>query len=262
MFPFSVVLLLAATAPAPLKFVVPNFHDTTIKTRNTHGLQIPQVTTLWLQGARERVEHQTEGSRFVNPFIMITQCDEGTMYQLNVRAKTYTRHAGLGREVPERVLRHNQHNNERDTGPEVTITINSIDTGERREMGSYQARRMKTTISVEPSKDASTPPSKTEIDGWYIDLTGLGCHDLPQPGPDVGLLGHSPGHHDHLIFKYTGNTKRGFAVEETSRRKEAGNIILNKTELLDFSDQPLDPSLFEPPPDFTLVQPGENRRLQ
>jgi hypothetical protein len=31
--------------------------------------------------------------------------------------------------------------------------------------------------------------------------------------------------------------------------------------LVEFSEQPLDPSLFEPPSDYTQVQPGQNHRL-
>jgi hypothetical protein len=264
MFLVSAVLLLAAaTVPAPPKFVVPNFRDTTVKTRQTYGVQMPRVTTLWLRGARERTEHQPEGARFAFYPAEIVQCDQRTIYRLNIQAKTYTKFTGLWIDPPERVLRRSEEERaKKDTGPDVIITIDSVDTGERREMGSYQARRIKTAITVEPSKGASTPPSKTDIEGWYIDLTGLSCHDDP-PTTDVGLLSiHSPGHPDHIIFKYTGNTKRGFAVEETSRKKEAGNTIVNKTELLEFSDQPLDPSLFEPPQDFTQVQPGQNHRLE
>lgn len=188
---------------------------------------------------------------------MIMQCDQRTIYHLNPRAKTYTKM--IEPEIPERVLRLNAPKD--NGGPDVTITIDSVDTGERRPMGSYESRRIKTTITVDPSKGASTPASKTEIDGWYIDLIGLGCRDDSHPA-DVGLLSiRSPGHPDHIVFNYTGNGKRGFAIDETSRKNELGNVIVNKTELVEFSEQPLDPSLFEPPSDYTQVQPSQNHRL-
>jgi hypothetical protein len=251
------LLLAAATAPAPSKFIVPNFRDLKIATRNNYGTQIPRVTTLWLHGARERSEQRPEGAGMFPIPVTIMQCDQKAIYHLNPRAKTYAKSTDPG-EIPERVLRLNAPKD--NGGPDVTITIDSVDTGERRPMGSYEARRIKTTITVDPSKGASTPPSKTEIDGWYIDLIGLGCRDDRPLAP--GLLSiRSPGHPDHIIVNYTGNGKRGFAIEEASKKKELGNVVVNKTELVEFSEQPLDPSLFEPPPDYTQVQPTENHRF-
>jgi hypothetical protein len=258
MLRLSLMLLLAATAPAPSKFMVPNFRDLKITTRNTYGTQMPRVATLWLHGARERSEQGPAGAAGIFPIpVMIMQCDQKTIYHLNTRAKTYAKSTDPG-EIPERVLRLNAPKD--NGGPGVTITIDSIDTGERRPMGSYEARRVKTTITVDPSKGASTPPSKTEIDGWYIDLIGLGCRD--DPPTVLGLLAiRALGHPDHIIFNYTGNGKRGFAIEEASKKKELGNVIVNKTDLVEFSEQPLDPSLFEPPSDYTQMQPGQNHRL-
>jgi hypothetical protein len=252
------LLLTAATAPAPSKFIVPNFRDLKIATRNTYGTQIPRVTSFWLHGARERSELRPDRTAGIFPIpVTITQCDQKTIYHLNTRAKTYAKSTDPG-EVPERLLRLNAPKD--NGGPDVTITIDSVDTGERRNQGSYEARRVKTTITVDPSKGASTPPSKTEIDGWYIDLISLGCRDDRPLAP--GLLSiRSPGHPDHKIFNYTGNGKRGFPIEETSKKKELGNVIVDKTELVEFSEQPLDPSLFEPPSDYTQVRPTENHRF-
>lgn len=59
-----------------------------------------------------------------------------------------------------------------ETGPEVVVTVDTEDTGERRQMGSFDARRVRTSITVEPSKGAAAKPGTVEIDGWYIDLFG------------------------------------------------------------------------------------------
>jgi hypothetical protein len=56
------------------------------------------------------------------------------------------------------------------SGGEVTVTTDSVDSGERRQVGSYQARHIKTTITVESGSEAVSHKSTTEIDGWYLDL--------------------------------------------------------------------------------------------
>lgn len=52
------------------------------------------------------------------------------------------------------------------SGVEVKETIDSIDTGERRQFGRYTARRVKGRIQVEPSPGASTQASVETVDGW------------------------------------------------------------------------------------------------
>jgi len=167
-------------------------------------------------------------------------------------AKTYTKSTRLWSTLPPRRARAEQANN---ANPEVLITIDSNDTGEVREMGSYEAHRIKTKITVKPSKGASIAPSKTFIDGWYIDLPGLSCRDSLTPLQELGP-GFFPTLRTNRVIKYKGDARRGFAVEETSKRKQSGNVIIDKTELLEFSEKPLDPSLFEPPPDFKETQFG------
>jgi hypothetical protein len=255
MFPAFLVLLFASTNPPELpQFVVPNFRDTTIKLRKTHAIDMPRTSTLWLHGARERMENGPDQAQYPPALVTIFQCDQKTTLQLRVRTKTYTKSTSRFRDVAPGVLRLNPL---RDAGPEVAVTIDSVDTGEVREMGSYQAHRIKTKITVKPPKGASIVRSKTLIDGWYIDLPGLSCHDAPPPQLELAPypLGWPRA---NRVFKYTGDAKRGFAVQEIFKKKQAGNVIIDKTELVEFSEQPVDPSLFEPPSDFTEVQFGSS----
>jgi hypothetical protein len=60
---------------------------------------------------------------------------------------------------------------------------------------------------------------------------------------------------DHMVFKITGAPPRGLVVQETAKQRQAGNTIVNKTELLQVSNQPHDEALFEVPPDYV---PREN----
>jgi len=264
MFRMALLVLfaqLAASTPRST-FVVPNFADTTIKTRTSRGLQLPMVTTLLLKGARSRNESAPNSTRPMEPFIAhITQCDQKAWVTLLQHNKTYRInyfHVPSEQALERQEAHEQMQRTKPPSGPVVTVTTNSQDTGERRQMGSYEARRIKTMVTVEPSQGAMTPASKTEIDGWYIDLPGLNCRAVAERGdmPPIGVW-HGPvamGGHDTYKFVKTGNATLGHAIEETSTERSEGNTVINKTELLEFSDQPLDESLFEIPPDYTEAQ--------
>ena len=263
--PRSVLLvLLAALAAPPQKptFVVPNYHDTTITTRVTRGLMLPMVTTLRLKGSRQRTESHPESAKPFLPFMVhIMQCDQQAGIMLSQHSKTY-RLTHWHEPAQERHARPPKPPD----GPEVTVTINSVDTGERRTMGSYQAQHVKTTVIVSPSKEASAKPSRTDIDGWYIDLPGLNCRsEMPDRiPPNVGgwYVTRQIGSHDHLIYKQVGTASRGYAIQEMSTERSDGNVVVNKTELVEFSEAPLDDSLFEVPEDYTPAEPPQPRMME
>ena len=258
-------LLIAESQTAPTaNFVVPNFSDTTIKTRVTRGLQPPRVTILRLKGARQRTESEMEGLTSVPMTAQITQCDESASIILMPHNKTYRVHPirqGSARLVPMSGIIGSQLMLPPDatnqpsaiaSRPLVIVTTNSEDTGERRPMGSYEAHHIKTTITVHPEKGAVTPSGKTKIDGWYLDVPNMSCHDVSVRNP-LAMRGwqmpYSRGL-DQIRYVEKGDAKPGYAVEETSIENSGKNRIVNKTELLEFSDKPLDASLFEIPPDY------------
>jgi len=223
------------------------------------------ITTWYFKGPRERNEVLPDSSLNRAPFTaLIMQCDLRTQIHLFEYSKTYTsfvtpaeeRDPSRRHRIPPKLP----------PGPDVTVTSNSVDTGERRPIGPYEARRIKTTLTVEPSKGAASKPGKVEIDGWYLDLPGLYCHEdsTRENGPPVGewLMLVRGDIHDHLIFKILGTPPRGLVVEETATQKQAGNTIVNKTELLEVSDQPLDEALFEVPSDYVPREKPEGHTLQ
>ena len=238
---------------ASYRFVVPSFRDTTIKTRVTRGLQPPMTTTLRLKGARER----SDSERWTGATLLtrIWQCDRKAWITLLDINKTY-----LISPIPD-VDENAEARRERlplsppkPLGPIVTITTDSEDTGERRQTAGYELKHIKTTVTVDPAEGAGTAASKTEIDGWYVDLPNLACHsDEPGVQPPVSgwLVRTDRGAHDTFKYVKTGNATVGYAVEETATVRSEGNVAINKTELLEFSDQPLDNSLFEVPPGYT-----------
>lgn len=251
MLPASVLLLLAVIAtPATSDLVVPNFPDLMVKTRTTMADHHTLVTTWFFKGPRQRIETQdpTRANWMGHPSIY--QCDQGVRYFLNESSKTYNTMPIDPAEIRKTAQPMPQLEM---SGGEVTVTIDSVDTGERRQVGSYEARRVRTTTTVEPGPGAVTKPSKLETDGWYIDVPGRNCQDasVSQMGWSTGWSGRQ----DRVIFKRLGAAPRGLAIEETSTKSEAGLSLVNKTELLEISERRLEQSLFEPPAHYTAAPP-------
>jgi len=248
----SLLLILSGSVTLP-KFVVPNFSDLTIKTRSTMAGGHSSIQTLSLKGPRQRSEHFTESAGSF-PFITITQCDLRLRLILNEKERTYV--SIPIENWPERMKKARPIPQDEMTGVDVMVIIDSVDTGERRQVGSYQARRVKTTTRVEPGLGAITPASVTEVYGWYVDLPGFSCQDSKSVA--TGWVSASSGKRDRLIFKRLGTAPRGYVIEETTRATQSGWTTVSKTELLEFSETPLDRSLFELPATYApaLRLPG------
>jgi hypothetical protein len=247
-------VLLAQTLSIPA-FVVPTFADLTIKKRLSLGPTSSRSTTevLYLKGARERREffYDHSGRRSLS-YATITQCDQRRSVQLNPEAKIYSvsvledwsAQLKRGRPVPE------------GQGADVTTTFDAVDTGERRPAGHYVARRVRTTVTVEPSPGANTSPSTRETDGWYIDLPGLGCSDAATTAYlSAGEAIRPGGLRDRHYYKIKGAASRGYVIEETTHFTQTGGTTVDRVELIELSEHPLDSSLFDVPRDYRPALP-------
>jgi hypothetical protein len=248
-------VILAQTLSTPA-FVVPTFTDLTIKKQHSFGTTISRTEVLYLKGARERREFVFEppGNRRLTS-VTITQCDQRRSVQLNPDAKIYSvsvledwsAQLKRGRPMPE------------GQGADVTTTFDAVDTGERRPAGRYVARRVRTTVTVEPSPGAITPPSTRETDGWYIDLRGLGCSNATTTTYAylaVGaVFGPSGLREDRHRYKTKGAARSGYAIEETVRFTRTGGTDVDRVELIELSERPLDESLFDIPRDYRPALP-------
>lgn len=256
---FSILIFAASLGPP--KFVVPNFPDLMIKTRLTSDDWLWQVnTTLYLKGARQRTESVMEQARAdANNAVTIRQCDERRGFNLNERDKLYS--PFKIEDWSERLKKSRPVSLTQMSGAEVTVIIDSIDTGERRQFEHYIARHVKVKTQVEPSPGASTPASVEETDGWYIDLPGLGCQDQTFGvgfvfgtirAMKVGTLG-SGNRQDRVQNKWLGKAPRGYPIEVTTLKTEASKKAISKVELLEISEAPLSPSLFDLPAGYRLA---------
>jgi hypothetical protein len=234
----------AAPAPAPQR------SDLKITYRTTTMGQSIENTTM-LKGARERSEMKLGYGRDI---INLTQCDLKRTIQISDSARKYvitpmdtveatpvTASAGVGRNEPAR------------RGGVVTYNTSAVDTGERKEMFGFQARHVKTTMSIESSPDACNPVrQRMETDGWYIDFAfGLNCevnHAPPMGGPPA-----RGGCRDAVRFNRQGAARTGYALQETTTSYGPdGSVAFTSTkEVVELSREPLDAALFDVPAGYT-----------
>jgi hypothetical protein len=254
------------------KFVVPNVPDLTIKTRETVDLphSTVQTNTLYFKGAWQRRELHLwfpSAPRTVR-HATINRCDERRTLALNHDARIYgwSPLDFVGREVYLLRSRWRERSQPLAAGVEVKITINTVDTGERRQVGSYSARHIITTITTDPGPGANTGRSESVAHGWHIDLPPAGCRDAGD-GHSFAILatGHvvrPGGAPDRTNVEFRGTGRRGFAIEETTRRSgEHERAITTRVKLIEFSETVLDKSLFDVPAGYRPALPRLIGRL-
>lgn len=230
--------------------------DFKITIKSTTSGQTSQSTTL-IKGKRERSETSMGmgGANSVN----ITQCDMRRTIQINDGTRKYmiapmdsddqmtSGNAGTANSLSTEPSRR---------GGVVTMTVNTVDTGERKEMFGFTARHLKRTMTSETSPDACYQNKiRMDTDGWYINLEyGLNCGSSTKP-PRMGPPA-TGGCRDRYDIKNTGPSNLGFPLVETmTMYGEGGQAMFTRTqEVVDISRQPLDAALFDVPPGYTEVK--------
>jgi hypothetical protein len=216
--------------------------------------------TIYFKGSRQRRDSTFErtGRLDRQTSTIIVDCQERRTTMVNHDARTYAstpiesvdaRIARLRRVSPARPLHEA-------TGPEVTTTIDAVDTGERRQVGRYTARHVVTTITTDAAPGASTESGVRKQDGWYVDLPESNCSldgstfAVLRASGYVVRAGALPPPHDRERVHFLGRARRGFAIEQTDGA--------TKIELVDFSEAPLENALFAVPNDYrpALVTPS------
>src|SRR5881628_641637 len=149
------------------------------------------------------------------------------------------------------------------SGRTVHVRTETIDTGERKQMFGYTARRViiRTTYRYSPDDDAGSRDS--EADGWYIDppAAWLALHP-PIQGHAILLIAVG-GRTDTPVFTDVGPRETGFLlvvrrIHRSNFKDAAGNIRIHtsedREEVIEFSEAPLPADLFVPPRDFRRVR--------
>jgi hypothetical protein len=230
--------------------------DFKITIRNTISGQTSQSTTM-IKGLRERSETNMAAGGMNMGSVNITQCDLRRMIQVNDRSRKYlitpmdseSSEGDVGSATPT------AGSGPARRGGVVTMTVNTIDTGERKEMFGFTARHLKRTMTSQSSPDAyQSNQMRIDTDGWYINLEyGLNCSGSERP-PQMGRTAASGGGcRDRYQFKRTGPTKLGYPLIETTTMfgADGSAMFTRTTEVIELSRQPLDAALFDVPAGYT-----------
>jgi hypothetical protein len=225
--------------------------DTKVKSRQTSGGQTYENTS-YIKGKRQRSEMNN------GQMVVIQQCDLRRNIQIMPQAKAY-----VVQPYDEPATSNAANTNTSVSQPGktrkggvVTSIVTTRDTGERKQMFGYTARRIITTMVTDSTPDACSPlKSKMEIDGWYIDAAfALDC-DLGQTyksyTPQTGS-----GCQDRYETKQVGLAKKGFPVWEktTMFGPDGAESFSSINEVVEFSQTTLDASLFDVPEGYREVK--------
>jgi hypothetical protein len=233
------LLCCAATASADIK----------IKSRSSFGGQAGPETTTYIKGKRQR-------SEMPGGMASVTQCDLRRTVQLNGATRTYIvspfADAAAANAASPAAPRAQAATTR---GGVVTTTVTSTDTGERKQMFGYTARRLKTTMVTESSPDSCSPQKvRMESDGWYIDLNvGFDCNE--QAASAYRAPAQAGGCRDTYRMKTVGSVRAGYPVHvTTTMTDQTGNQTSFTQEVTEISQATLDAALFEVPADYREVK--------
>lgn len=257
---FALMLfLIAAVHLGTLMAQGPGNNSGDVKMRQkmtTGGRSTPMESVIYVKGSRMRTEMAGTGTSIVT----VRQCDLERTLMINDANKTYfivsdgasaagpgmTAAAAGANTRPSTVRR----------GGVVNLTNTIIDTGERKEMFGFTARRVKTSTVKEASADACNAGNqKIETDGWYIDFQyAMDCPD-EQKAIAAPSVTARPDCEDEIRTRSSGAGKLGFPVFTTTTvygpDGTAKSTITN--EVTELSREPLDTALFDVPQGYALA---------
>lgn len=224
------------------------FADVKIKTRSTSGDASTESTT-FIKGKRQRTEMGEQS-------VSIMQCDLRRSVQLSPAAKTYL--VSLFNQPDAAQTAVTKTDGQTETtfvrAGTVTTIVTTKDTGERKQLFGYTARRIITMIETEPSPDAcSKNKTKMEIDDWVIDAEfALVCNEINQNG----YVRSYGGCQDKQVVKRVGAAKSGYplyskiTIYDENGKPGSSSV----SEVIELSKANLDAALFDVPGDYREVK--------
>jgi hypothetical protein len=238
----AVLLCAAATARADLR----------IKQRTTMQGQTFE-SDVAIKGQRQRTEQQIGPMKNVS----IMQCDMKRILNISEATRKYTvtplvsESADAG--APAAPAARPASSGAARRGGTVTYVMTMTDTGERKTLFGFTARRIKVVTKSEASPDAcNTETFHYETDGWYIDFDfNFDCLTGAQAAaPAYG--GARPECEDRVRYRRVGTAKLGYPVQLTTSFYKDGKVqFTSTTEVVELSRAALDAALFEAPAGYT-----------
>ena len=213
------------------------------------------TVTIRVKGARQFRE-RTMAVPGASSLVLIGQCDRRQILWLNREQKTYT-YVPIHTGPPARRATALAVTSSHAAAGREEITIDTVDTGERRQFGTLAARHIITTTTR--TIPGELPPRATTRvqDGWYVDLPPFGCVEPEEGSLSVSLVSGGIGGvvppPPHVTVR--GRAKAGIALIETDRTSGPEGTWNQATELVEISTAPLDAALFDVPADYRAALP-------
>ncbi|HRD56682.1 MAG TPA: hypothetical protein PK504_01475 [Ferruginibacter sp.] len=213
-------------------------------------------TTIYVKGQRKRTE--SNGYMGMKNNTIIEQCDKQRTIHINDKKKLY---------FIEPFNKEQEVLIEDDTktssvklltaGPKdggtITNYFNIRDTGERKKIFGFTARRIWTTQRMIPSANACMMKDSMVIktDGWYIDFPDFNCSINNRITSAYNGGYQKPSCQDKFITRRTGKGKLGFALSEKRTTIMGGQTqaseFVTDLETIELNTDKLDSMLFEIP---------------
>jgi hypothetical protein len=265
-------------ASSRLSSFIPGAHSTT--TIYVHGPRFRREFQSYISTAASR---QKSGPPAEYRQAFLYQCDLKRVVNLDLETKLYDvmdldangfapGSKYMSAEELDALL--TKEDNERAAGtfkqptPTVKIVTDYADTGERKQLYGFTARRVRISRKQIPLAGAQTQASESESDGWYVDLAVPShcptSHDAIYAKHHRHLeavltaVSFSGGDHhrqyDSYAFENHGQPETGFPFEITTTAwhttPDGSRHASTSKETSVIWREPLDPALFEIPKDF------------
>ena len=200
-----------------------------------------RTSVVYIKGGRMRTDSKFEqpkrmGGKETVTQTSIVQCDRKQAVTYNTKKKKYYVEPLNG---PTSASTKNSKK-----GGYVTVTGGVTDTGERAKLFGYDARHLKETYTMTPSKNACQKQTMSiEIEGWYADVPEFSCPAQRKPREfqlDENCF-------DDLDFQVKGVGITGIALKEIKKLTMDGMTMIIEEEATSITKSPIADSMFEPP---------------
>ncbi|MEQ1606870.1 MAG: hypothetical protein ABL999_18560 [Pyrinomonadaceae bacterium] len=243
-------------------FVMPGFGQTELTIKKKTSMKFPgmpdmsgmpggmadptkgRTSTVYIKGGRMRTDSRYEqpkkmGGKESVTQTLIVQCDRKRSVSYNSKKKKY---------FVDPIAGHTSASTKNARkGGFVTVSGSVTDTGERAKLFGFDARHLKETYTMTPSKNACQKQTmKIEIEGWYADVPEFSCPAQRKPREfqmDNDCF-------DDVEFDVKGNGITGIALKEVKKMSIDGMTIIVEEEAISVAKTPIADSMFDPPADY------------
>lgn len=259
----AIVVLLSLPALADLKITVSNSGRGATR----------DVTIRYYQGQRSRTDWRNSSGWSAGAGDAVTvlygpqmatiyQCDMHRVLELDLDRRQYTVQDLDENGAPAKAS--SDMDSPRRPGGEVRVSYDVHDTGERRFMFNREARRLILTTRQVAGPGACVSSQETVEDGWFIafEEPAGNCQERQSVAKARRNVVLADNCSDHYTFEGPPLEAVGYPLQVTTTVKPAGTqpkarsrsaVHTETVQVVELSDAPLDPALFELPTGFKHV---------